>query len=303
MVSAQPTSEHASEATPSQMNYRHAFHAGNHADALKHLALLQLCDALTAKPAPLFALDTHAGAGVYRLDDAAAVRTGEAIGGIERLLQTMPAEPGIARYLAAVAACRVEHGESAYPGSPWLLAHALREQDRIACCELREEEAATLNQTFRREPRMAVHARDGYVAIPALLPPKIGAQRFARGLVLIDPPYETQQAEFDTALRAIRDALSRWPQAVYALWYPIKRRSSLMRFYRSAATLPAKSVLLCELLVRADDSPLRMNGSGLLILNAPWQFDAALAPSLHALQAALGEAGASSRLEWLRKPD
>ena len=286
------------------MNYRHAFHAGNHADALKHIALLALCDALTAKPAPLYALDTHAGAGVYLLGGEEAMKTGEASGGIDRLLLNPPKDPTIARYLAAVATCRAETGQPlAYPGSPWLLAHALREQDRIACCDLREEEAALLKHNLGRDMRIAVHARDGYAAMRALLPPKIGTTKFARGLVLIDPPYETQLDEFDTARTALKDALERWPQAVYMLWYPIKRRSTLMPFYRSAATLHAKSVLLCELLVRADDSPLRMNGSGLLILNAPWQFDRRLQASVGALRNALGEPGASSRVEWLREAD
>ena len=284
------------------MNYRHAFHAGNHADALKHIALLALCDALTAKPAPLYALDTHAGAGVYLLDGEEATKTGEASGGIDRLLLNPPKDPAIARYLAAVATCRAETGQPlAYPGSPWLLAHALRDQDRIACCELRDEEAALLKHNLGRDMRIAVHARDGYTAMRALLPPKIGTTKFARGLVLIDPPYETQLDEFDTARTALKDALERWPQAVYMLWYPIKRRSTLMPFYRSAATLHAKSVLLCELLVRADDSPLRMNGSGLLILNAPWQFDRQLQASVAALRNAIGEPGASSRVEWLRE--
>ena len=118
------------------MNYRHAFHAGNHADVLKHVVLLALCEALTAKPAPLFALDTHAGRGRYRLRADAALRTGEAEEGIERLLAEDPRVPAITRYLAAVRACRKAHGNDAYPGSPWLLAHALREQDRIACCEI-----------------------------------------------------------------------------------------------------------------------------------------------------------------------
>lgn len=286
------------------MNYRHAFHAGNHADALKHIALLALCDALTAKPAPLYALDTHAGAGVYLLDGEEATKTGEASGGIDRLLLNPPKDPAIARYLAAVATCRAETGQPlAYPGSPWLLAHALRDQDRIACCELRDEEAALLKHNLGRDMRIAVHARDGYTAMRALLPPKIGTTKFARGLVLIDPPYETQLDEFDTARTALKDALERWPQAVYMLWYPIKRRSTLMPFYRSAATLHAKSVLLCELLVRADDSPLRMNGSGLLILNAPWQFDRQLQASVAALRNAIGESGASSRVEWLREAD
>ena len=284
------------------MNYRHAFHAGNHADVLKHVVLLALCDALTAKPAPCFALDTHAGRGVYRLDGEAAQKTGEAQDGIARLIAETPKQPAIRRYLAAVQACREQHGAHSYPGSPWLLAHALREQDRIALCELHPEEAQVLGSHFEADPRMAVHPRDGYAAIKALLPPKHGAQKFARGLVLIDPPYEAQLDEFDFALAALREGLARWPQGMFALWYPIKQRRSLHTFYRKAAGLSAKSSLLLELLVRRDDSPLRMNGSGLLLLNAPWQFDSAMRPAMQAMQQALGESGASNRTEWLKAP-
>ena len=284
------------------MNYRHAFHAGNHADVLKHVVLLALCDALVAKPSPCFALDTHAGRGLYRLDSSAAQRTGEADDGIALLLAERPREPAIARYLAAVAACRAEHGADAYPGSPWLLAHALREQDRIACCELQPVEADALRANFAGDDRVVAHARDGYAAIRALLPPRHGGLRYGRGLVLVDPPYETQLEEFDAALAALKEALARWPTATHALWYPVKRRRALQPFLRKAARLPAKSVLVAELLVRPDDSPLRMNGSGLLVLNAPWKLDAALQPALQALRDALGEVGASTRLEWLRTP-
>ena len=284
------------------MNYRHAFHAGNHADVLKHVVLLALCDALTAKPAACFALDTHGGRGLYKLDGEAAQKTGEAQDGIARLLAEAPRNPAIQRYLAAIKACRQQHGAHAYPGSPWLLAHALREQDRIAACELHPEEANVLRDNFAGDPRIAVHARDGYAAVKALLPPKHGTVKFARGLVLIDPPYEAQLDEFDAALAAIREALARWPQGMLALWYPIKLRRALQPFYRKAAALDTKSALLLELLVRPDDSPLRMNGSGMLLLNAPWQFDAAMAPALDAMRAALGEAGAASRSEWLRSP-
>ena len=284
------------------MNYRHAFHAGNHADVLKHATLLALCDALTAKPAACFALDTHGGRGLYKLDGEAASRTGEAQDGIARLVAEAPKAAPIQRYLAAVRACRQQHGPHAYPGSPWLLAHALRGQDRIAACELHPEEAHVLHEHFAADPRIAVHARDGYAAVKALLPPKHGATRFARGLVLIDPPYEAQLDEFDTALAAIREALARWPQGIVALWYPIKQRRVLQSFYRRAAALEAKSALVLELLVRADDSPLRMNGSGMLILNPPWQFDAAMRPALEAMRDALGEHGAEARTQWLRAP-
>ncbi len=281
------------------MNYRHAFHAGNHADVLKHVVLLALCDALVAKPAPCFALDTHAGVGLYRLQGEQARRTGESDGGVARLQRGD--DPKIDRYLAAVAACRATHGEDAYPGSPSLLAHALREQDRIACCELHPEDAAALADNFRDDPRVAVHARDGYAAVKALLPPRIGEQRFARGLVLVDPPYEAQLDEFDIALASLRSGLERWPQGMFALWYPIKQARVLHPFHRAAGLLQARSALRIELCVRPDDSPLRMNGSGMLVLNAPWQFDAAIAPSLQAIERRLGDGG-WTRIDWLREP-
>jgi 23S rRNA (adenine2030-N6)-methyltransferase len=284
------------------MNYRHAFHAGNHADVLKHVVVLALCEALAAKPSPCFALDTHAGRGLYKLDGEAAQKTGEARDGIARLQAEAPRDPAVQRYLAAVRACRAQHGAQAYPGSPWLLAHALRAQDRIAACELHPEEAHVLRGQFAGDPRVAVHERDGYAAVRALLPPRHGATRFARGLVLVDPPFEAQLAEFDAALAALKDGLARWPQGTYALWYPVKQGRALQPFRRVAARLPAKSALLLELLVRPDDSPLRMNGSGMLVLNPPWRFDAAMRPTLDALRRALGEAGASARVEWLRAP-
>lgn len=285
------------------MNYRHAFHAGNHADVLKHVVLLALCDALTAKPAACFALDTHAGRGLYRLGDEAAQRTGEALDGIGRLLESPSAEQpeALARYLDAVRACRQAHGADAYPGSPWLLAHALRAQDRIACCELQPEEAGALAATLAADKRVTVHRRDGYAATRALLPPRVDGTRIARGLVLVDPPYEQRLEEFKPALAALADGLRRWPQATFALWYPIKQRRDLARFQRQAAALPARSALLCELLVRPDDSPLRMNGSGMLLLNPPWQLEARLEPALVALRQQLAGPGGNVRLHWLRE--
>ena len=283
------------------MNYQHAFHAGNHADVLKHVALLALCDALLAKPAPVFALDTHAGAGLYHLHADAAQRTGEASGGIGRLQRGL--HPAIDRYLDAVADCRAMHGADAYPGSPWLLAHALRAQDRIACCELQPGPLDTLKATLGGDARVAIHGRDGYGAMKALLPPKPGGAAFNRGLVLVDPPYEAQLAEFDAAFAALRDGLQRWPQGMFALWYPVKTRRALARMQRSAAAMPAKSLLQVELLVRADDSPLRMNGSGLLVWNAPWRFDDTMRQATKALVQPLADGpGGGSIVQWLRAP-
>jgi 23S rRNA (adenine2030-N6)-methyltransferase len=282
------------------MNYRHAFHAGNHADVLKHVVLLALIDALKRKDAPFFVLDTHAGRGRYDLAGAEAGKTGESQSGIEKLLSwarnARPLPDAIARYRDALKAFGDDGGRSVYPGSPLLIAQALRADDRLACCELQPEEAAALKSLMAGDARVGVHARDGYDAMRAMLPPK---ER--RGLVLIDPPYEAQGAEFDAVLVALRDALTRWPTGTYAVWYPIKQRRTLLPFLRKAIALPAKQALVAELCVRRDDSPLRMNGSGLLVLNPPWRFDAEIARTLAGMTTAMGEPGASHRLEWLKQ--
>ena len=282
------------------MNYRHAFHAGNHADVLKHLVLLALLDALKKKDAPFFVLDTHAGRGRYLLAATESRKTGEADAGIVKLMGEAKMPEVVERYLRAVEANNPVGALIAYPGSPLLIAQAMRDQDRLAACELQPDEANALKELFAHDTRVAVHARDGYAAMKALLPPKLGSTKFARGLVLIDPPYEVQDNEYPQIVSSLRDALERWPQATYAVWYPIKQRRSLQPFFRKAAALPAKSVLLAELQVRPDDSPLRLNGSGLVILNPPWQFDQQIAPALPLLKKALGEAGAMTRLEWIK---
>jgi 23S rRNA (adenine2030-N6)-methyltransferase len=283
------------------MNYRHAFHAGNHADVLKHITLLALIDALTRKDSPFFVLDTHAGRGRYLLSTVESRKTAEADAGILKLMGEPETPEVVERYLRAVQAVNPVGAMVAYPGSPLLVAQALREQDRLAACELQEEEAQALKELFAHDAKVAVHARDGYAAIKALLPPRIGETKFARGLVLIDPPYEVQDAEYPQIIATLREAMTRWPNAIYAVWYPIKMRRSLMHFFRKAEALPARSALLAELQIRPDDSPLRLNGSGMLILNPPWQFDQTLAPALPVLKKVLGEARATTRLEWLKK--
>ena len=285
------------------MNYRHAFHAGNHADVLKHIVLLALLDALKKKDTPFFVLDTHAGRGRYLLAATESRKTGEADAGIVKLMGEAKMPDVVERYLRAVEANNPVGALIAYPGSPLLVAQALREQDRLAACELQPEEAAALKELFAHDARVAVHARDGYGAIKAMLPPKLGNAKFARGLVLIDPPYEVQDNEYPQIISSVREAMERWPQATYAIWYPIKLRRSLQPFFRKAAALPGKSVMLAELQVRADDSPLRLNGSGMVIINPPWKFDQQLAPALPVLKKALGEASATTRLEWLKTGD
>ncbi|HQZ30849.1 MAG TPA: 23S rRNA (adenine(2030)-N(6))-methyltransferase RlmJ [Arenimonas sp.] len=283
------------------MNYRHGFHAGNHADVLKHLVLVTLLDALKRKDAPFFVLDTHAGRGRYDLTGGQATKTGEAKSGIRKVWAAKPAgPPALASFLRAVESSQAGAPDS-YPGSPLLVSQALRPQDRFAACEVVADEAAALKALLAHDPHSHVHHRDGYAAIKALLPPRDGATRIGRALVLVDPPYEAQEAEYPLIVAAVGDALLRFPQAMFAIWYPIKQRPSLHPFFRKMSALPAKSMLAVELLVRPDDSPLRMNGSGMLLVNPPWQIEKEIEPALKPLAQAMGEAGASWRLTWLKQ--
>ncbi|MGH8115658.1 MAG: 23S rRNA (adenine(2030)-N(6))-methyltransferase RlmJ, partial [Rhodanobacteraceae bacterium] len=175
------------------MNYRHAFHAGNFADVFKHAILLVLLDALTAKDKPLCYFDTHAGRGSYRLDDAQAQQTGEWREGVGRLFETPDLPQPLRRYADAVRICNPDGALREYPGSPLLAAQTTRANDGLILCELQDDESAALHALFRNDARAHVHHRDGYTALNALLPPTE-----KRGLVLIDPPFEAQEAEFAT---------------------------------------------------------------------------------------------------------
>lgn len=276
------------------MNYRHAYHAGNHADVLKHVVLLALVEAFKRKPAPFFVLDTHAGRGQYLLQGEHSDKTGEARGGIFRLyvLHGLPAP--VTSYLKRVQADNPVGALVSYPGSPLLVAQSMRAQDRLVACELHSDEARALGVLFKHDRRVSVMERDGYTAVKALVPPKE-----KRGLVLIDPPYEAQEGEYANILAALHDGLARWPTGTYAVWYPVKQRRSLLPFLRKVAKLPCKSALLMEVMVRPDDSPLRLNGSGMLVINPPYQLEKELAPALPVLARLLGDREPGSTLQWL----
>ena len=287
------------------MNYRHAYHAGNFADVLKHVVLVALIDALKTKPAPFAVIDTHAGSGCYALEAKEAEKTGEWREGIGRLLfpdvgphaSAGGALPPLLRHWldSILALPGNEAGLKLYPGSPLQAANAMRATDSAQLCELHPEEAVRLRELFQRDGRVHVHHRDGYEALKALLPP-----REKRGLVLIDPPYEAQEAEYRQIEQALKTALARWPTAIYAVWYPIKQRSQVQPFLRWLGHCGARRVLRAELLVHPDDSPLRLNGSGMAILNAPWQLDETLREPLRAMARLLSqERPAQWRLDWL----
>ena len=282
------------------MNYRHAFHAGNFADVFKHAILIGLIDALKAKPTPFCYIDTHAGAGRYDLRDEEARKTGEFVDGVQRLLVAANLPDSLRPYfdlLRAANAADANGHLNVYPGSPLIASLSLRDSDRIALCEVQEAETAALKKLFADDKRVGVHQRDGYAALAGLVPPK---ER--RGVVLIDPPFEAQEAEFRTIQSALANAYAHWPTGIYAIWYPIKLHRQVLRFQRWFAKQGIKKTLVAELMIDADDSPLRLNGCGMVIVNAPWQFDAWLARLLPDLERLLARSQrASHRLEWLTR--
>jgi 23S rRNA (adenine2030-N6)-methyltransferase len=274
------------------VNYRHAFHAGNFADVHKHIVLLALLERLKRKPKPLFYLDTHAGRGGYELGTQDAMRGGEWREGIARLAGRPARAVDLARYLEATQA--VAGMPTFYPGSPLVALDALREGDRAVLVEQQSAEAQALKEATHRRREVAVVCGDGYGALKAYLPP-----RENRGLVLIDPPYETD-TEFPDVERGLRFGLERWPNGVFALWYPIKAGMQSQRLNAALQASGLRKLLRLELTVRPGDSPIGLNGSGLVIANPPWQFDTEIAPALAEAHAALApDKVGGSRVDWL----
>lgn len=279
------------------MNYRHAYHAGNFADVVKHTVLALALERLKAKDAPFCVIDTHAGIGRYDLNAPAARKTGEYRNGIARLLERDPAMlPGELRpYLAAVKALNGGAGGLRwYPGSPRLVRSLMRRQDRLHLLELHPEDAAALTELFARDPQVTVQPADGYVGLKALLPPK---ER--RGLVLIDPPFEVKD-EFERLVRALRQGHRRWATGHYVLWYPIKDRAPVAAFHEALKTTGIGRILVVELLLRPDDDATRLNGCGLVLVNPPWPIEDKLREVMPVLTNILADgSGGSSRVEWL----
>ena len=286
------------------MNYRHLYHAGNYADVFKHVLLLQLVRAMQRKEKGFFYLDTHAGRGGYDLSATTTLPDGrerapEWTDGIGRIWTgTNPADL-LADYLAAVRAYNVRHGVveptlQYYPGSPWIAQAQLRVQDRLALCELREDDAEALDLDLGGEPNVSVHQMDGYTALRAMLPP-----REKRALVLIDPPFENA-SEFADILGGLREALKRFPSGVYAVWYPITERARSDWFHQDLLALGLPPTLVVEMQIASDSAEVRMKGCGLIILNPPWQIEAEIKTVMPILAERLKlDAGAAIRIRWL----
>jgi 23S rRNA (adenine2030-N6)-methyltransferase len=285
------------------MNYRHAFHAGGFADVIKHVVLVRILTYLQDKPAPFRVIDTHAGAGLYDLTGDEARRGGEWLTGIARLMQARfseTAEPLIKPYLDIVRAFNRPGDLEAYPGSPLIARALLRPQDRLTACEVEPNARKRLIDALRRDTQARVVDLDGWVALPAFVPPK---ER--RGLILIDPPYE-QRDEFERLAASFAEAFAKWPTGIYLAWYPVKSRRASDSLARHAAGVvgggatPGKCLRL-EFSVAPQAAGLGLTSAGVLIANPPWTLAGELRAILPELEKPLGRGGAGRfRLETPR---
>lgn len=291
------------------LSYRHAFHAGNHADVLKHATLSLLLASLRRKDKPFIYIDTHAGTGAYDLKSARAGKTAEYRDGIARLWSVQQQYPALNDYLSVIrelnshnpapvnkAANSKTQTLRYYPGSPQIAQHLMRPQDKLTLVELHNNEIQDLRNNMRHDQRVVIHHRDGFEALPALLPPTP-----RRGLVLIDPPYEQKQ-DYQQVVATLQKAVKRWATGIYAIWYPIlgHQRDQSRVMLKKIKQVGLGEVLVAELEVAAQTADLGMNGSGLAIVNPPWQLDTQLESWLPQICQLLSNGdGAKWRLETL----
>jgi len=275
------------------LSYQHIYHAGNFADVHKHAVLCLILEALSVKEKPFFVLDAFAGRGGYELNADEAQKTGEYHSGIERLWQKGAHPQSLECYLNAVTMFNGSSAElSRYPGSPWLIRHLLRDQDRMALCELHPAEFDALRQVIRAEKRVQLLKRDAIEGIRGLLPPK---ER--RGLLLIDPSYETKQ-EYLSIPETIIQAYKHWREGTYAIWYPILSASNHEKLFATLKRSGIRKILNCSLTI--DSEREGMFGTGMLVINPPWKLKEQLESVTPYLCDQLSESGKGSySIKWL----
>ena len=275
------------------MNYRHAFHAGNFADVVKHAILALLIERLKEKDAAFRVIDTHAGVGFYDLAGDEENRTGEWQQGVGRLL-SRKLDPALLDLLKPyLAVLKIANGGGAltrYPGSPWIARKLLRPQDRLTAVELHSEDAAQLRDVFADDRQVKTIALDGWLALGSFVPPK---ER--RGLVLVDPPFE-ERDDFAKLVAGLQTAHRRWPTGIFALWYPVKDLVAIDNFRTELARTGIKRLVRAELLVRNRAASGRFNGTGLVICNPPWKFEETLSALLSGLWPHLADAPGAGRV-------
>lgn len=278
-------------------SYRHAFHAGNHADVLKHMVLVQLLRHMTRKEAACMVIDTHAGAGLYALDGNQASKSGEYLEGIARLWQRQDMPKLVADYVGLIRSMNPGGKLRHYPGSPYCAWELSREQDRLRLFELHPADIKLLNDNFQhlaqqvpptaragRGKRVMIQREDGFASLRALLPPPS-----RRGLVLIDPPYEDKN-DYRHVVTALDDALKRFATGTYAVWYPLLPRTELRQMISRLKRLPAAEWLHVSLRVgKPSPDGLGLRGSGMFLINPPWTLAAQLQDAMPWLTQALAQ--------------
>jgi 23S rRNA (adenine2030-N6)-methyltransferase len=273
------------------MNYRHIFHAGNVCDVVKHTTFALAVASLRLRDKAFCVLDTHAGVGLYDLQDERAQKTGEAKAGIFRFLAAAPI-PGLEDYDRILRETNAGDFRF-YPGSPVIARRLLRPQDRLVLCELHDEDYAEAKKQFRNDKQVQIHHRDGYEALGAFLPPPE-----KRGLVFIDPPFEATD-EFVLLAKALTLARARWPQGVFLAWYPIKERPAIWRFHEALMDSGMPKILCAEFVYRIEARADRLNGCGFIIINPPWKLDEKLNAVFPALHKAMETEHQETKIKWL----
>ena len=280
------------------LSYRHSFHAGNFADVHKHLTLVVLIEAFKRKEKPFCYIDTHSGAGFYNLNDKTAMKNQEFKEGILRLVekQNGTTDNHVEKYLTLVKRLNTSASIQNYPGSPGIASALLREHDRLILTELHSNEFPLLKKNFLKDKRVAIHNQNGYHSLKAFIPPKE-----KRGLVLIDPSYEMGD-EYERVAKETINAYRKWPTGCYAIWYPVLLRSHIDALEQIFIDSGIKKILVSELCLHGDDVPRRLNGSGMLIINPPWQCDETLKKVQPWLLKVLQQRDIGfQRVEWLRE--
>ena len=279
------------------MNYRHAYHAGNFADVVKHTILTRILAYLMRKDAAFRVIDTHAGVGIYDLFGDKAERTGEWRDGIGRVMAAELPDPVaelLAPYLDAVRAQNPDGDLRYYPGSPFITRHMLREQDRLMALDLHPEDAEALRQNFAGDIQTRVTHLDGWAAMGTHLPPKE-----KRGLVLVDPPFE-EKGEFNRMVQSLEKAHKRWPGGIYAYWYPIKEPAEVEAYVKALKKSCIPKILRLELTIRAPSTPPRLHGTGMVVVNPPFVLEEEMRVLLPFLADLLSDEGRGQwRVEWV----
>ncbi|QIL85417.1 23S rRNA (adenine(2030)-N(6))-methyltransferase RlmJ [Vibrio sp. HDW18] len=275
------------------LSYRHSFHAGNHADVLKHIVQSLILTSLQQKEKPFVYHDTHSGVGRYDLTHEWSEKTGEYKQGIARVWQQETIPEQLDNYLDAIRQLNLGDTLRYYPGSPRVARAHLREQDRMVLTELHPSDYPLLEQEFHRDRQVSIYKEDGFSRLKASLPP-----RERRGLVLIDPPYELAK-EYRDVVRAIAHSHQRWATGIYAIWYPVVNRCDIDDMLQGLQDLGIRKILQIELGVSPDTKERGMTASGMIVINPPWTLESQMQTILPFLQQAIAPATGHYKLHWI----